>query len=87
MSEKQINPYFNDIIEKCLHELDIKFPEYGNTWMVAKSPYWFKRIENEFEEYKKSMTDISAKRKLLNMINMCSMAYENLDKGRMKHND
>ena len=86
MSEEiQRNPSFDEIIPKCIKELDIKFTDYGNSWLRCKSDYWFKRISNEFDEYKKSMTEKSAQRKLLNMINMCAMAYENLEDGRMKH--
>ncbi len=75
--EKQINPNFDEIIPLCIEELNIKFPHYGNTWMNMGKGYWVKRIENEVEEYEKSMTLISEKRKLLNIINMCAMAWEN----------
>lgn len=84
MSE-QINPDLLDIISKCERELEIKFPDYGNSWMDEKTPYWLKRIQNELDEYEKSMNKPSAKRKLLNIINMCAMAYDNMDKGRMEH--
>ena len=87
MPEKQTNPDFGKIIPKCIKELDIKFSDYGNSWMVAKTPYWIKRIENEVDEYKKSMSDNSAKRKLLNIINMCAFVFDNLENGRMSHND
>jgi len=83
--DKQINPSFDEIIPKCMKELDIKFCDYGNSWMIMKTDYWSKRIENEFDEYNKSMTNKSAQRKLLNIINMCAMAYENLEDGRMTH--
>lgn len=84
MSE-QINPDLLGIISKCERELDIKFPDYGNSWMNEETPYWLKRIQNELDEYEKSMNKPSAKRKLLNIINMAAMAYDNLEKGRMQH--
>jgi len=74
--EKQINPNFEKIIPLCIRELDIKFPDYGNSWMTSGKDYWIKRIGNEVEEYEKSMTKISEKRKLLNIINMCAMAWD-----------
>jgi len=80
MKEKQINPDFEKIIPLCIRELDIKFPDYGNTWTRAEKEYWIKRIGNEVEEYVKSMSLSSEKRKLLNIINMCAMAWDNLDK-------
>ncbi len=80
---KQKDPEFVKIILLCYKELDIKFPDYGNSWMTSKTPYWIKRISNEVEEYEKSMTDQSAKRKLLNIINMCAMAWDNLENKRM----
>lgn len=84
-TEEQVNPDFDKIIPKCIKELEIKFSEYGNSWLICKTPYWFGRIGNEFQEYKKSMSNESAKRKLLNIINMCAMAYDNLEEGRMYH--
>jgi len=84
-ADPQQNPEFDEIIPKCIKELDIKFPDYGNSWMRMKSDYWFKRIANEFVEYEKSMTGKSAQRKLLNMINMCAMVWDNLENGRMEH--
>jgi len=81
--EKQINPDFEKIIPKCIAELNIKFADYGNSWMTSKTLYWQQRLINEVEEYNKSMTDASAKRKLLNIINMCAMAFENLEEERM----
>jgi len=74
--EKQINPDFDKIIPLCIRELDIKFPDYKNSWMICDKEYWIKRIGNELEEYVKSMTLPSDKRKLLNIINMAAMAWE-----------
>ena len=76
MSEQQINPMFEKIIPLCIRELDIKFPDYGNSWMKCDKTYWVKRMRNELEEYEKSMTLPSDKRKLLNLINMAAMAWE-----------
>ena len=78
----QINPDFETIIPLCIKELDIKYPDYGNSWMREKKAYWIRRIGNEVEEYKKSMTPASEKRKLLNIINMAAMAWENLQNER-----
>ena len=85
MAEEQKNPDFEKIVPLCIHELDLKFHDYRNSWMTSYTPYWLKRISNELEEYQKSMTDQSAKRKLLNIINMCAMAWDNLENGRMTH--
>lgn len=74
--KEQINPDFEIIIPLCIKELDIKFPVYGNSWLTCRKDYWIKRIDNEIEEYTKSMTLPSDKRKLLNIINMCAMAWE-----------
>ena len=78
-AKEQINPNFGKIIQLCLKELDIKYPEYANSWLTCNKAYWIKRIGNEVEEYEKSMTHQSEKRKLLNIINMCAMAWENLE--------
>jgi len=79
MSEEQLNPDFEKIIPLCIKELDIKFPDYGNSWTEEKKSYWEKRIANEVEEYKNSMSKPSDKRKLLNIINMAAMAWHNMD--------
>ena len=78
-AKEQINPDFGKIIQLCLKELDIKYPDYGNSWMDGNKDYWIKRRGNEIEEYEKSMTPQSEKRKLLNIINMCAMAWEVTD--------
>lgn len=78
MTEQQ-NPNFEKIIPLCQRELDIKFPDYGNDWLDLKKDYWEKRIANEVDEYSKSMSKASEKRKLLNIINMAAMAWHNLD--------
>lgn len=74
--KEQINPDFEKIIPLCIKELDIKFPDYKNSWMVCDKAYWLKRIGNEVREYDMSMTPQSEKRKLLNIINMAAMAWE-----------
>jgi len=83
MTEQQQDPDFDKIIPLCQRELDIKFYDYGNSWMTSKTVYWVKRISNEIEEYEKSMMPTSSKRKLLNIINMCAMAWDNLENKRM----
>ncbi len=79
-NEDQINPNFEKIIPLCIKELEIKFSDYGNSWMKEGSLYWHRRIKNEYHEYVESMTVASEKRKLLNIINMCAMAWENLNR-------
>lgn len=83
-AEKQINPNFENIIPLCIRELDIKFPDYGNSWMKEGKEYWTTRISNEVNEYSCSMTTASDKRKLLNIINMCAMAWENIKRAEEK---
>ncbi len=73
---EQIDPDFEDIIEKCKQELKIKFPRYGNTWLEADDKYYKARLINEVDEYLKSMTVDSEKRKLLNIINIAAMAFQ-----------
>jgi len=85
MTGLQIDPNFDAIIPLCVKELNIKFSDYGNTWLKMDTKYWVQRISNEVEEYEKSMTTQSAKRKLLNIINMCAMAWDNLENRRMDH--
>ena len=80
LNEDQINPNFEKIIPLCIKELEIKFPDYGNSWMKEDKEYWMQRISNEMYEYRNSMSKTSEKRKLLNIINMCAMAWENLDR-------
>ncbi len=75
MTEKQLNPDFECIIPFCQRELDIKFPDYGNSWTKETKEYWTKRIANEVAEYTNGMSDASDKRKLLNIINMAAMAF------------
>ncbi len=77
MPEEQINPDFEKIIPLCINELNIKFPEYGNTWLDVDKEYWIKRIMNEIKEYEMSMTPQSDRRKMLNIINMAAMAWSN----------
>ncbi|KKM64219.1 hypothetical protein LCGC14_1503570 [marine sediment metagenome] len=80
LNEDQINPNFEKIIPLCIKELEIKFPDYGNSWMKEGNGYWEQRIDNEVQEYMNSMSTASEKRKLLNIINMCAMAWENLNR-------
>jgi len=74
--KEQMDPDFEKIISLCIKELDIKFPEYGNSWLECNKEYWIKRIGNEVKEYDMAMTPQSEKRKLLNIINMAAMAWE-----------
>lgn len=74
--EERIDPDFDTIIEKCRKELEIKFPNYGNTWLESDDEYYKERLTNEVDEYIKSMTPDSERRKLLNIINIAAMAYQ-----------
>jgi len=47
-----------------------------NEWMNEPDGYWIQRITNEIHEFKNALTEVAAKRKLLNLINMAAMAYE-----------
>ena len=76
----QKNPNFDFLIVKAIHELDIKYEQYGNGWLDESEGYWDKRLSNEVEEFKKGTSQISRKRKLLNIINIAAMAFE-VDKG------
>ena len=78
MTTEQINPDFEKIIPLCIKELDIKFPDYGNSWMKEGKGYWERRIGNEVNEYSHSMSSVSDKRKLLNIINMAAMAWSTI---------
>ncbi len=69
-------PDFKDIIARCKHELDVKFEHYGNSWMNEPDGYWRKRMYNELNEFANALTEVAAKRKLLNLINMAAMTYE-----------
>jgi len=62
--EKQTNPDFDKIIKLCINELNIKFQEYGNSWVSCDKKYWIQRISNEVKEYEMSMTAQSEKRKI-----------------------
>lgn len=76
----QLNPDFDKIIPLCIHELDIKFEQYGNSWLDMYRGYWDERLTNEIEEFKKALQPNARKRKLLNIINIAAMAHE-ADKG------
>lgn len=69
-------PEFDRIVYLAIEELNIKYKDYGNSWLNEPNGYWLKRMTNELDEFEKSMTAESAKRKLLNIINMAAMCYE-----------
>jgi len=73
---ERIDPDFDKIIPLCLKELDIKFSEYGNTWLESDDLYYKERMLKEVQEYVESMTIQSEQRKLLNIINIAAMAYQ-----------
>lgn len=76
----QKNPNFNKIISLCQHELDIKYEQYGNTWLDMYPGYWDERLANEVQEFSKALQYTARKRKLLNIINIASLSYV-ADKG------
>ena len=82
MNEKQVNPDFVEIAKLAQAELDIKYVNYGNSWLTQNEAYWKQRIKNEVDEYVKSMTIDSEKRKLLNIFNMCAMAFTTVSETR-----
>ena len=69
-------PDFDTIVSKCIHELNIKYEAYGNSWITEPDGYWIKRMTNELDEFTKAMTEVAAKRKLLNLINMAAMCFD-----------
>lgn len=78
MSEEiiRIDPDFDTIIKKCTEQLEIKFTAYRNTWLELDDAYYKERLFKEVDEYVKSMTVESERRKLLNIINIAAMAWE-----------
>ena len=76
---KRIDPDFEVIIKECFKELQIKFPDYENSWLnVTDKNEWYQRIANEVLEFNMSMSTVSDKRKLINIINLASMAWMKL---------
>lgn len=82
MTDQILVPDYQDIIEKCIKEMTIKYVNYGNDWLEADDLFWKERLTKEIKEYKNSMTIDSEKRKLLNIINIAAMAYETADTKR-----
>ena len=72
----RIDPNFDDIIKRCLAEIKIKFPNYGNTWLEQDDEHYKKRIKKEVNEYIDSMSVDSERRKLINIINLAAMAWQ-----------
>ena len=75
-------PHYEEVIVKCVHEMRIKFKNYGNDWLTSDDLYWKERLTKEIKEYCESMTIDSEKRKLLNIINIAMMAYETAETNR-----
>ena len=80
----RIDPDFDTIIKKCLDEIKIKFPNYGNTWLEEDEVFWKERILKEVKEYIDSMSVDSEQRKLLNIINLAAMAWQTAPVNRSK---
>lgn len=91
MNEKEeitrIDPDFGALITKCIAELQIKYSQYGNTWLEQDDLYYKERLLKEVKEYAESMTVESEKRKLLNIVNIAAMAYQTAktNRGCRKH--
>ena len=79
MSEEIKLPHYEDLVVKGVHEMGIKFKNYGNDWVDKDAIYWKERILKEVKEYIDSMTVDSEKRKLINILNMVAMAYETVE--------
>ena len=79
MSEEIKLPHYEDLIVKGVHEMGIKFKNYGNDWVDKDAIYWKERILKEVKEYIDSMTVDSEKRKLINILNMIAMAYDTIE--------
>ena len=80
----RIDPDFDTIIKKCLNEIKIKFPNYGNTWLEQDDKHYKERLKKEVDEYINSMTIDSERRKLLNIINLAAMAWQTAPVNRFK---
>ena len=80
LHEGQMNPDFVTIMDLAIHELNIKYEQYGNEWLDEPEGYWDERLSNEIQEFKTATSQTARKRKLLNIINISMMAYE-VDKG------
>lgn len=88
MSEEKIMlPNYEKFINECMHEMEIKFERYGNSWVSSKSNYWKERLFNEVDEYLKVNTKEQEYRKLLNVINIAMMAAETIDNRSCKYHD
>lgn len=72
----RMDPDIAHVIKLCKKELDIKYSQYGNTWLEQNDEYYKERLTKEVEEYVKSMTVESERRKLLNIINIAMMAHQ-----------
>ena len=83
----RIDPDYEKIIRLCRKEMEIKFVNYGNTWLELDDLYFKERLTKEFKEYLESMTIESEQRKLLNIINIACMAHQTArtNRGCRKH--
>ncbi len=78
----RMDPDLDGIIVLCKKELDIKYSQYGNTWLEQDDKYYKERLIKEVREYIESMTVESEKRKLLNIINIAAMAWQTAKNNR-----
>jgi hypothetical protein len=73
-------PNWNSILEKCKEKIELKYPEYGNSWVDDFFFDWKSRLQgevNEVEQY----SDLSQEEKiaeLIDVINICAMRITNL---------
>ncbi len=78
----RIDPDFENIVKLCVKELEIKYSNYGNTWVELDDIYYKERLKKEVLEYVESMTVESERRKLLNIINIAAMAHQTAESNR-----
>lgn len=69
-------PDYQSIVKECIHEMQIKYERYGNTWLDQNDLYWKERLMNEVKEYCMANTIEAEKRKLFNIINIAALAKE-----------
>ena len=83
----RIDPDFGTLVVECIKELEIKYSQYGNTWLEQDDLYYKERLLKEVQEYTESMTIASERRKLLNIVNIAAMAWQTAktNRGCRKH--
>ena len=70
-------PNFDVIVDICKNVIESRFSDYGNDWLTTDDQFWHGRLTNEVSEYMNASTKTEARRKLLNIINIAAMAFDN----------